>query len=276
MKAQYVFEKFVENSDPVWDMGIGLAQKIKKWLNQINSGLHKYFKPNDRSGFDDFDVMNYVTINLDGTLNVDNCSIQFFLFDNFPEFIEFNKINGDFSITNSKNFKSLHGFPKEVTGDLVFIKNGIRPSEEKLRNICKVGGKVTIHDWDYEQKKESRKRYKELGPIEQRKTHLTGKKSWGDKTFSRGYKIWKILEFIEEAGLEGRRYTDIIKFAYEMSSGRGKFDKNLNRGYYSGAFAYGLINGKTRKNSAGNYILDTSGQNYLDQYRPYFDDGIKY
>jgi hypothetical protein len=47
----------------------------------------------------------------------------------------------------------------------------------------------------------------------------------------------KIFRHIEDNG-NAMRYTDIIKFAYELSFGKGSFDKKANRGYYASAFSY--------------------------------------
>jgi len=72
---------------------------------------------------------------------------------------------------------------------------------------------------------------------------------------SRG-KTQKVLDFIREAGPEGRRYSDIVKFVYELSYGEGSYDAdtvptkthtyadgwksrtggNPHRGYWSGSF----------------------------------------
>lgn len=45
----------------------------------------------------------------------------------------------------------------------------------------------------------------------------------------------KIFQHIEANG-NAMRYTDIIKFAYELNNGIGTFNKKSDRGYYSGAF----------------------------------------
>jgi len=47
----------------------------------------------------------------------------------------------------------------------------------------------------------------------------------------------KIFRHIEDNG-NAMRYTDIIKFAYEITHGGGSFDKKANRGYYACAFTY--------------------------------------
>lgn len=46
-----------------------------------------------------------------------------------------------------------------------------------------------------------------------------------------------ILAYVDTFGLDGARYTDIIKFAYELSHGVGKFQPTTDRGYYSCAFS---------------------------------------
>jgi hypothetical protein len=79
---------------------------------------------------------------------------------------------------------------------------------------------------------------------------------------SRGKKTDDLLQFIHEAGLEGRRYTDIIRFVYEYSYGKGTYTNN-NRGYWSGAFktptrdagGYGHLVKYLTKNEKGNWIL---------------------
>jgi len=51
--------------------------------------------------------------------------------------------------------------------------------------------------------------------------------------FPKGYKQYRVMcEMLSENGL---KYTEIIKFAFELS-GEYKFDKVANRGYWSGAF----------------------------------------
>ena len=48
----------------------------------------------------------------------------------------------------------------------------------------------------------------------------------------------RVLGFIYDKGIEGARYTEIVKFAYELSYGKGSFiPGNIKcRGYWSGAF----------------------------------------
>jgi len=73
----------------------------------------------------------------------------------------------------------------------------------------------------------------------------------------------KIFRHIEDNG-NAMRYTDIIKFAYELSYGKGSFDKKENRGYYSSAFSYHsyfswLSDAKYKKVGApkGHFVIPT-------------------
>jgi len=106
--------------------------------------------------------------------------------------------------------------------------------------------------------------------------------SLNESVQSRG-KTQKILDFIREAGPEGKRYTDIIKYAYELTHGEGSYDAdteptkthtyddgwksrtggNPHRGYWSGAFktpspddrGFGHLMKYITKNEKGRWIL---------------------
>lgn len=74
----------------------------------------------------------------------------------------------------------------------------------------------------------------------------------------------KVFRHIEDNG-NAMRYTDIIKFAYELSNGIGSFDKKENRGYYACAFTYysywhAMFGGKRKKNinsPKGHFVIPT-------------------
>jgi hypothetical protein len=55
-------------------------------------------------------------------------------------------------------------------------------------------------------------------------------------TYNHGEKQLLILNYVKESGSEGRSYTEIIKFAYELIYGKGTFNPITNRGYNSGIF----------------------------------------
>lgn len=86
-----LMEDFFDN------LGIGEETQIRDWLRDNN-------------------IRNY-TINNDLTIDVDdNVIIQFDdTFIQFPEYIQFNKVNGDFILESLFNLKTLRGCPKVVT-----------------------------------------------------------------------------------------------------------------------------------------------------------------
>lgn len=58
--------------------------------------------------------------------------------------------------------------------------------------------------------------------------------SLNESVQSRG-RTQAVLDYIRDAGPEGRRYSDIIKFAYEDRFGPGTYTRE-KRGWWSGAF----------------------------------------
>jgi len=87
------------------------------------------------------------------------------------------------------------------------------------------------------------------------------RESLNEEVQSRG-KTQKILDFIKAAGPEGARYTDIVKFAYELSYGEGTYSHE-HRGYWSGGFktptpddrGFGHLMKYLTKNEKGRWIL---------------------
>lgn len=94
---EYINEKFVEKSDPIWDMGIGKRDLIERWLKQ-----HGFLRGSIIN--DDF------TIDYHGMITFSHTNIN-----NFPDYIQFNVVDGDFSIQHN-NFTTLKGCPKIVKG----------------------------------------------------------------------------------------------------------------------------------------------------------------
>jgi hypothetical protein len=106
----WVNEKFTDESDPIRDMGIGLKNKIEKWINFYNS----------TSPIGYAYIRNY-HINNDLTIDASWVDLSFPSLNKFPKYIKFNKINTDFAcyINDYENFK-LCG-PKKVGNNLVFF-----------------------------------------------------------------------------------------------------------------------------------------------------------
>ena len=81
------------------NLGIGIKVQIEKWLQKHNV---ENFTIND----DD------LTIDVNGKVD-----LSFYEKDELPEFIQFRKVNGDFTLYYSTMLLSLKGCPKEVDGE---------------------------------------------------------------------------------------------------------------------------------------------------------------
>lgn len=85
-------------------------------------------------------------------------------------------------------------------------------------------------------------------------------------SYPKGYKQYRVLRFINE---KPQKYTDIVKFAYELTHGHGTFDKRNNRGYWSSVLGSGCYYRKPgwvyqmTNNSRGEYVLNAYGKRKL-------------
>jgi hypothetical protein len=79
----------------------------------------------------------------------------------------------------------------------------------------------------------------------------------------RGGPTWKILDYIQKAGNEGRRYSEIVKYHYESN-----YRKTMNMGLFD------TINRYTDENirkTRHRYVLNDRGLNYLEKNRGFFE-----
>ena len=249
MRAKLVLEAFREDSDPIEDMGIGIAKVINDWIQNL-------YYPGSRS---------YVhqPIIIDGKINARDA--QFKNTTNFPDYIRFNKIKDNFMVRNSPEFTSLEGIPTEVSGDFIFYDNGIQPSENDIRKICNVGGYIMLVDKETFIKNLRHKKYKELGPVKDRPSPVVNyNKREVEQKYSRGYIIWSILNFIESYGDKGgARYTDILKFIDKFKGNKSP-SRSLNMGNFNSIKRYTFTE-NARK------FLNSDGLKYLSEYREAFD-----
>jgi hypothetical protein len=113
---------FIKHSEPLVSLGVGQKQIISDWLDKMK-------------------VEDYI-INDDYTIDV-NRSVSFHLIDigEFPSFINFNRVNGSFSFAHSKMI-TLRGCPKFVKNNFYCGGNMIFFTEENVRRVCNVKGKI--------------------------------------------------------------------------------------------------------------------------------------
>lgn len=252
-----VNEKFTEEGDPLNDMGIGLVKVIKNWLAK-------------NLRYPEESIINSITVDKDGFISTDRY-LLFRNIHNFPKYIKFDTVR-ELKIEDSY-FTTLKGLPKEVKGDLTFINNGIRPTEEEIKKLCKVQGEIIlIPEWKHKQKK-SRAKYKRLGPVLSRPSpRIDDKTPKLEQKWSRGYIIWKILDFIQKSGKAGRRYSEIVKFDSNLK-GLTHNRRTLSTGVFNTTKKY---TDRSMRKLYHRYILNNSGEIFLEKYRKAFDDGIDY
>jgi len=140
-------------------------------------------------------------------------------------------IGGNFDLGNTE-IVSLEGCPKKIDGKFICYgplgkKLGKNP-EKKIREVCDIGGEIYLFSAKYAQNKEYRKNYKDYGgPLPKRATHVVKNKGNQYTYYSRGYKLWHILKYIEKENKKGNypSYTDIQRYNYEMNYGKGSYNK---------------------------------------------------
>jgi len=99
---------FVRHEDPHKALGIGTLDKINSWLEKYSNSIAC--------------VVENPKINDDLSIDADYANFIWNGLDNFPEYIQFNKIKGSFNIQRN-NFTTLRGCPIYVGGDFGCSEN---------------------------------------------------------------------------------------------------------------------------------------------------------
>ena len=105
----------------------------------------------------------------------------------------------------------------------------------------------------------------QLGPLDKRKTHILKK---GDNTqISRGYLLWKLLNFINENNKNNQPvgYADCVRYYYNVLKGQSYKRRSFAMGVWDSLKRYIHIR-EDRK-----YVLNPRGRGYLEWYL-FFDD----
>lgn len=140
-------EIFTEESDPIKDMGIGMRPIIKAWL--------------DAHHIKSYHIKKDLTISVNNSVNLNSVGLT-----NFPEYIQFDKIYGDFDIAHNK-LTSLRGCPNYVRDNFWCLSNRLTSLDyapkkvgmvfncwnnlqkftyKKVLKICDVGTEVIADD----------------------------------------------------------------------------------------------------------------------------------
>lgn len=125
---------FERGLDPKEAMGIGEKSKISKWLEEmeIEKGEYKIDEQNNQF------IINVRSGNVDLLIDIQNN------FPNgLPDYIKFSRVSGSFHCTNNK-LTSLKGVPFEVGGNFYCQNNPGMFTEEDVRAVCNVIGRVIV------------------------------------------------------------------------------------------------------------------------------------
>jgi hypothetical protein len=250
---EYLYEKFSAESDPIQDLEIGAIHQIKDWLkNQLGEKEMKNF-----------------VINPNGVIDV-KYSVTFEHIMNFPEYIQFGKVKHDFEIKDSPNFWLLRGFPEYVGNDLILRNLGKEFTEEEIRDVTEVKADVIFTDIKTHNKRKSQAKYKRLGPISKRPSpEINDMTPHLHQKYSRGYQLWKLIDFILRAGNEGVKYSELVDFDSNFKGLKSK-RRTLSMGVWN------MIKRHTDKDyrkTFHRYVLNNAGYNYFNKYKRYFNDG---
>ena len=106
------------------------------------------------------------------------------------------------------------------------------------------------------------------------------------KLYPVGYKQMRVLDILDKAGKKGLKQEDMRKLAYELSYGKGAYDRVNNAGYWSDAFGNWRRNlmdeydvkeiSKTGRNVTATYfVLNEKGKKVLERLKKKFIDSSK-
>ena len=109
---------------------------------------------------------------------------------------------------------------------------------------------------------------KDLGPLSKRSTHVLRKPGKMAQT-SRGYMMWKLLNFINSKNQAGEPvgYADCVRYYFGQLKGQ-EWRRSFSTGQRINLNKY-INRDKNRK-----YFINRAGKSYLERYR-FFDDGIE-
>ena len=269
MRALFINEtySFERGGDPRQILGIGLKRMIDDWLDEMSgTDNNQWYSHNYRE-------LKY-QINPDSTVDI----LDYFnisstnAFREIPEWFIINRVHRDFNVIGNPNLKNVDNLPKIVDGDFLFWDNGVRLTEKTIRDRVDVKGRVQVLSYEAQSKKEANDRWRALGPRKDRPSPIIKTMTGGRKIYSNGYIIYSALKGLYEAGDEGLRYTDLIRIMYEITRGKGTFNSTQDRGYGSGFWESGIMQGYTTSNKYGKYILNQSGLAAYNNYKSMFKE----
>jgi hypothetical protein len=269
MRAHFIFEKFTQDSDPIKDMGIGLESKLKDWINN----LPYHWKPNIKDTEEVLHSListNGPDLLIDYLLKErndyrKNDTISYFISRGKERYLKFI----DYLITEKRasisdlldkiTYINLGGTLAPLTPEDHLIIASRQGNFSDFKKLVESGVKVKIgminslfkHEWSWQTgaKRQYDKilnylRYRvddleelvhprDRSKLDKIKKYLSIKKE-NRKDYPTGYKIYRILKYIDEVHPESKK--DISKFTYELTYGKDTFNPLTDLSYWTDGF----------------------------------------
>lgn len=292
MRAKFVLEVFREDSDPITDMGIGMPQQIKDWLkkqklyrtpdiNNTDEVLYTlFYTENSPDEFIEYLIDTRYNFNKDRALEL--C----FSYNKYKFIDKLLQLGAKFDSFEQKAYyvTKLHGKLVSLTPEeemTVACKSG---NFNEFLRLLNDGVKVKIglinamikHDYmsyfkvNYKEQDKIinylREHNEDLEDIIHPRDHIKLEKIKGllnikkpeeRSEYPRGYKIYRVLKFIDENRPSSKK--EIVKFIVELTFGKGTFNPLTQSSYWSDAFG-SIINPRITIASDGTIVLNASGK----------------
>ena len=120
---------------------------------------------------------------------------------------------------------------------------------------------------------EEKIKFKQKVPILKRPSPYLGKNKYNNKVYSRGYDLWKLLNYIKKGeNTGGRRYNELVKFYYNTD-----FQRTFGMGVFNSVNRYTTSVKDTtgrRVRPDNRYFLNNAGENFLEKYKEAFSKKI--
>lgn len=310
MRAKKVFEKFVEDSDPIEDL-MGYDAKIDAFFRK-KYDTKKYWNlftvKNNK-----FDILEAIFSRF---YNEVPESWVFYLINNISFDEELDRLlrtcvrdikdkdkiikYADALIKKGAQFDelvylakyvSLGGTLKSLTPEQELVAASYAGNFDDFVDLVESGGLIKISmlngifkkEWKYQDfaKKEYDKilnwlRKQNVEDIVHPRDHkkldrikslLSLKKEGEERDYPQGYRIYRILKFINETHPSTRR--ELVRFIYELNYGKGTFNPVTNSSYYSDGFK--PIYSYVYTNDDGKFYLNAKGKERLERYYKKFN-----
>lgn len=306
MRAKFIYEKFTEEGDPIHDMGIGIEYQIEEWLNNervnsrypwsvpivkqtdraINYLIHNNGKKeyidyliNSRNDYNKNDALSSVLNSLHDNKKdiVDNLLKQGAKFSDLLSKATYIKKGGKLASLTPEEELMISCKTGDIDKFKLLIKQGIKVTMEMIYTLFqdnnyytnKPNEKKEILHFLYVNKSKLKniihsKDHKKLHKIEE--LLIVSIKTKKHAKYPHGYKIYRILKFIDENHPPTRK--DITIFIVELTFGKGSYNPLKHGSYWTDGFKSIIYPNIISKN--GYFELNDKGKEKLKKLHAKF------